>query len=451
MTRLRKIALVALIAILASSMLFAQGTKEDKAAGPTRIKVLNYLDMAQANSANDVTEIWDRFSAEHPEIQVEREDLFNEPFHQKTESYIASGDIPDVVYMWPSGRSASLITSGSVQDLRPWLERDGLMDKYNPAALIPQVGDIIAELPMGITASHLMMVNKTVLDKYNLDMPETLQDLIDMVPVLAKDNVQVIAMDNMDDWVMQSCLFSAIVGRYGGADWFNRLDAGEIKFTDDWFLNSLEVVDTLYETGVISRTSLNSPYTQSRGDFVNGKAAFYIDGDWGTGGFVTDQTTGKALIAPEKQATDYAFTVIPELPGEVLHGSTSGTIATGFGLSADLEMGTPEGEAAWTLIKYLEGEYVQTYRIITGACFPSYLDIDIEKVMADNNLDPFIAMRYNFYSSVSATTPVCDGVLQPDVFNVINRGLQEIGLDAKTPEQVAAEVQQAWEDWKSMN
>ena len=450
MTKLRKIALVALIAILSTSMLFAQGSKEEaKADGPVTIKVLNYLDMAQANSANEVTEVWDKFSAEHPEIIVEREDLFNEPFHQKTESYIAADNVPDVVYMWPSGRSTSLITTGAVQDLTPWLERDGLLDMYNPAALAQ--GDIIAELPNGTTSSHLMIANLAVLEKYGLDMPKTLQDLIDMVPVLAKDNVQVIAMDNMDSWVMQSCLFSAIAGRYGNVDWFDKVDAGELKFTDDWFVNALEVINTLYNEGVISRASLNSPYTQSRGDFVNGKAAFYIDGDWSTGGFITDPTTGKALIDPAKQATDYAFMLFPEVPGEVIHNSSSGVIGTGFGLSSKLEMGTPEAEAAWTLIKYLQGEDVQKYRLSTGASFPSYLGIDVDAFMAENNLDPFIGMRYDFYSIIEHTTPVCDGVLAADVHNFINTGLQEIGLGSKTPAQVAAEVQQAWEDWKAMN
>lgn len=46
-------------------------------------------------------------------------------------------------------------------------------------------------------------------------------------------------------------------------------------------------------------------------------------------------------------------------------------------------------------------------------------------------------------------TPVIDGVLHSDVYGVINTGLQEIGLGTKTPRQVAADTQKAWDLYKS--
>ena len=134
MTKLRKVAMIALIALFSVSMLFAEGAKEAAASDKVTLRVLNYIDMSEPNSANEVALVWDKFAAENPDIEIIREDLFNEPFHQKTESYVASGNVPDVLYMWPSGRSTSLHTTGSVQDLYPWLERDGLADGYSAAA-----------------------------------------------------------------------------------------------------------------------------------------------------------------------------------------------------------------------------------------------------------------------------------------------------------------------------
>lgn len=450
MTKLRKVALVALIALFSVSMVFAEGAKETSADGKVTLRVLNYIDMSEPNSANEVALVWDKFAAENPDIEIIREDLFNEPFHQKTESYVASGNVPDVLYMWPSGRSTSLHTTGSVQDLYPWLERDGLADSYSAASLAPQAGGYLGELPNGVTSSHMMFANTKLLADNGLAMPETLDDLIAMVDVLAPKGIQVIAMDNMDSWVMQSCLFSLVVGRYGNADWYDRLAAGEIKFTDDWFVKSLEVIDQLYDTGVLSRASLNSPYGNCRGEFAAGKAAFLIDGDWAAAAFMEDITTGKALLSRDQQANDFEMVIFPALPGEVVSNTTSGVVGTGWGMSADLEMGTPEAEAAWRLIKYLQGEYVQEYRLTTGASFPSNLSVDVAKVIEEKNLEPFIGKRAEFYNSYG-TTPVIDGVLHSDVYNIINVGLQEIGLDAKAPAAVAAEVQKAWEAWASSN
>jgi len=42
--------------------------------------------------------------------------------------------------------------------------------------------------------------------------------------------------------------------------------------------------------------------------FAAGKAAFIIDGDWRVGAYLTDASTGKALIDPKVQGSDYELT-----------------------------------------------------------------------------------------------------------------------------------------------
>ena len=141
--------------------------------------------------------------------------------------------------------------------------------------------------------------------------------------------------------------------------------------------------------------------------------------------------------------------VIQGLPGEVIHNSNSGVVGTGWGMSAAIPAGSAKEEAAWRLIKFLQGEYVQTYRLQTGASFPSNLAVDVDKLVVDLNLEPFVAKRAAYYADYTPITPVIDGVLHSDVYGVINTGLQEIGLGTKTPVQVAADTQKAWDLFKS--
>ncbi len=452
MTGMKKVSILALALLMVVASAFAQGTKEDSAAaGQVELTVLNYIDMSEPNSANEVAMIWDKFSAENPDIKVIREDLFNEPFHQKTEAYVASGQLPDVLYMWPSGRSTSLHTTKSVKDLMPFLEKDGLVSSYNPATLVPQFGGYLGELPNGITTTHMLYVNTKVLRENGFAMPKTYADMKAMVQPLKAKGIDLIAMDNMDAWVMQSCLFSMVVGRFGGTDWYPRLEAGEIDFNDAWFINSLKLIEDMYASEMIKRNSLTSPYGSSRGRFASGKAAFYIDGDWSTGSFQTDITTGQALIGRDAQANDFEMIVLPAVPGQVISNSNSGVVGTGFGMSANLESGSAKEEAAWRLIKFLQGEYVQTYRLSTGASFPSNLNVDVAKVVKEANLEPFVAKRAAYYEKYNTITPVIDGVLAGEVYNVINTGLQEIGLGKKSPAQVGQAVQKAWETWKANN
>ncbi|MDY0289228.1 MAG: ABC transporter substrate-binding protein [Sphaerochaeta sp.] len=449
---MKKITILALALLLVVSATFAQGTKESAAAaGQVELTVLNYIDMSEPNSANEVSMIWDKFSAENPDIKIVREDLFNEPFHQKTEAYVASGQLPDVLYMWPSGRSTSLHTTKSVKDLMPLLKKDGLVSSYNPATLVPQFGGYLGELPNGITTTHMLYVNTKVLRDNGLAMPKSYADMKAMVAPLKAKGIDLIAMDNMDAWVMQSCLFSMVVGRFGGTDWYPNLESGKVNFNDAWFINSLKLIDDMYASEMIKRNSLTSPYGSSRGRFATGKAAFYIDGDWSTGAFQTDITTGQALVGRDAQASDFEMIVLPALPGEVISNSNSGVVGTGFGMSANLASGSAKEEAAWRLIKFLQGEYVQTYRLSTGASFPSNLKVDVAKVVKDANLEPFVAKRAAYYEKYNTITPVIDGVLAGDVYNVINTGLQEIGLGKKTPVQVGKDVQKAWDTWKKAN
>ena len=149
---------VLLVLALVATLVFAQGSTEAN-SGKTTIRVLNYIDMSEPNSANEIEQIWNKFSELHPEIEVIREDLFNEPFHQKVEAYAAQGNLPDVMYAWPSGRSSTLHTEHLLKDLTPFLEKDGLADDYSAVALAPQLGGYLGELPNGITATSMMFVN----------------------------------------------------------------------------------------------------------------------------------------------------------------------------------------------------------------------------------------------------------------------------------------------------
>ena len=134
----------------------------------------------------------------------------------------------------------------------------------------------------------------------------------------------------------------------------------------------------------------------------------------------------------------------PALDGEVVHESNSVVVGTGWAISADTAADSAKLEAAWTLVKFLEGEYAQSWRLETGAAFPSLTTIDVAQFCVDKNLEPLVAKRADWYNRIEVATPVIDGVLDPAVYNVINTVLAEIGLGTTTVDQAAADVNAAW-------
>ncbi|MBL8965604.1 MAG: extracellular solute-binding protein [Spirochaetaceae bacterium] len=402
------------------------------------LKVLNYADATTPGYAVE-KKIWDDFRAANPDINLEYEELFNEPFHQKTEAYAAAGKLPDVLYMWPSGRSSTLYNKKLVKDLTPFLAADKA--KYLEATMVPQMNGIIGELPLTITNTHMLYVNTKLLAELGLKEPATYEDLKAMVPVAKKAGKDVILMAAKDDWVLQSCLFSMISGRMAGDKFIDDALAGKAKFTDKPFVDALAFVGTMIKDGVMSKNILQVAYGEGPALFAAGKSLFYIDGEWRAGAFITDPNTGKALIAPADQK-NIKLTVLPAIAGETLPGSSSAVVGTGFGMSAAVKSGSAVEKAAWKLISYMASPEVAKQRLETGA----FARASIKGVTSDK-LEPIQQMNAAF--APAAASYVLDGVLDAKVYGPINVGLQEIILGSKTAEQVAADTQKAFEEWKA--
>ena len=438
----------ALLCCTAGMLLIAgcSASKQEQKDDSVVLKVYTYADLSEAGADSDETAIWKRFDELHPDIKVVRENSTNEAYHQKLAAYVASGNIPDVMYLWPSGRSAAIQSQHMVKDIMPFLKERGLDKSYADAILTAQDSGYLGELPITMTITHMMYANKGLLKKYGFDLPKTFEELKAMVAPLKAAGIEVVGMDNMDGWVMQSCLFSTLVGRYGGADWDKQLKEGKIKFTDPWFVNALKIIDELYSSGILNRNSLQSSYGTGRGNFAMDKCAFFIDGDWSCSNFVTDPSTNVPLIPRDKQESDIELIVFPAVPGEVYGNSVSTIAGSGLGLSSDIPAGSAQEKAAVDLVLWYAGEEVQSYRFCNKGVIPSLKTLDTDKLVKENNLDPLVAKRVTFSKSYKPV-PVIDGALDPDVYNVINTCLQEIGLGKKTPAQVAAEIQTTYENW----
>lgn len=426
---------------------FAKGAEESQTSATSsdkEIVTLKVFDYADATTAGyeELEALWKKFDDNEPSITLEKENLSNEPFHQKLAAYVAAGTLPDIIYMYPGGRSAAIHQQHLLKDLKPLLGED-FLSHFLPAVTDPkeQAGQYLAMLPESICYSSVMFVNEKLLKDNGFDVPTTYEQLKAMVPKLKAKGIQTVLMANKDDWVMQSCLYSTIAGRFVGTDWFSKVLKGEVKFTDPEFVDSLRFVDALYKDGVISRDTIQLSYGEVPGLFAAGKAAILIDGDWRQNAFLTDKDSGEALISPAKQESDIVLAPFPTIPGERYAGVVSSTLGCGYGISASIPAGSAKEQAAVKLLKYFYSAEVQRTYLEIGRFITSRLDVVSDK------LEPLTIKMKDYYASIPETCYVLDSVLEPDIYTVINKVLQEIGLGVKTPEQAAAEIQDAADVW----
>ena len=390
------------------------------------LTMLNYLDITSPEAA-----VWDAtveaFNAKYPNITLTIENSFGDAYHQKLAALAGAGDLPDVMYLWPGGRSLEFYKNELTEDLYPFLGAD--KDKYVPSAVAPQWDGKLHELPITAgTACHVLYVNTKILNDLGLSMPTTYEEFVAMVEPITAAGLYPILMPNKAAWVMQSCLFSALVGRICGQEWIDKVLTGEAAFTDQEFVDSLALVADLYETGLLPPQSIQLEYGDGPNLFATGRSPFMIDGDWRVGAITP-------LLTEEEQA-DFELAVLPDIAGQKGESdSTSTVVATGFGMKAGLT--GDKADAAWKWIYFFAGPKASEIRLIEQGMIPTYI-MDLSAY----DIPPLAVKRGAFYPEHSGTD-VLDNVIAGEPINILNIGLQELALGNTTPEKLAADIEAA--------
>jgi hypothetical protein len=74
-----------------------------------------------------------------------------------------------------------------------------------------------------------------------------------MVPKAKAAGLEVVSIDGADGWAWGSCYMSAIIARLSGdANWVSKAVAGQYKFTDQVFVDSLAMITRMIKDGVMS-------------------------------------------------------------------------------------------------------------------------------------------------------------------------------------------------------
>ncbi|HKJ84743.1 MAG TPA: extracellular solute-binding protein, partial [Spirochaetia bacterium] len=238
--------------IMIAGTAFAGGQGEAAEADGVTLEVYHYRDLTDSISTANWEELIAGWEAAYPDVTLEFEYLFNEPYHDKLQSMAVAGQLPDAMFLWPGKRTGYVTGSGLIKDIS---DRVGqVADQFAPAAVAPQgPNGEMWELPEQVTATHVMFTNTELLDELGLEYPDTLEELIAQGPTIRAAGYIPVAMDNKDGWQMQSTLLSALVARTGGKEWLDAARTGDgASFTDPEFVGALQVIQALSENDMFS-------------------------------------------------------------------------------------------------------------------------------------------------------------------------------------------------------
>ena len=371
----------------------------------------------------------EQFQAAFPDIELELERVSHDPFHSKLQAMAVGKQLPDAFFLWPGKRTGYVTAAGLAKDLRPWLK--GKEDQFLTGMLAPQGpnGEIF-ELPMQVTSTHVMFANDRMLKELGLTFPKTLAELVEQSKKIREAGFVPLAMGNSEGWPMQSCFLSTLTDRAGGQEWFDKAIKGDgASFADPQFISALNVLKTLVDEKVFVDGMNQMDRTQAVELFAQEKAVYYIEGDW--------RVTDFQKTLTDEQKAYISLNVFPEIPDQKgVANSTAAVPGTGYGMNAALE--GAKADAAWEWIWFIAGQTGSKIRLEVQGVVPAYKD-----VKAPDTLDALVKKLIAFTAEHPMTYVIDDKMDAEGVGNVLNPGLQELTMGAKSPEDVAKEYE-AW-------
>ena len=140
------------------------------------------------------------FEDTHPNIKIEMEAVADEPIKDKLR-IMMGGTIPDVYFSWGGEFAHKFVKAGVALDLTPYFEEyPDWKASFAPALLENSTFDgKNYGVPLEFFCKFFTY-NTEIFDKYNLNPPETWDELLDICEILKNEGLIPITLGNQAPW-----------------------------------------------------------------------------------------------------------------------------------------------------------------------------------------------------------------------------------------------------------
>lgn len=411
-------------------------------AGELEIMHYSTSEESQGNGGSDgfrtVLADWD---AAHPDITLTQNILANAEYKTQIATLAAADDLPDV-FLLQGMNTIEWAKQGLVYDLTDTIKSSPYYADYNTAYFTPfTTEDKIYGFPCltGGTCTVVVYDKQMWKDAGYDSFPSTWEEVEAASEYFNGQGITTVAFGNGGKWQANSDFMSTLGNRYTGPEWFASLIAKSgASFEDPEFVAALAETQRLFTQTSIFNPDYNAVTNEdAREYYIAGTAAAFIGGNW-------DESYIAATLQesdPDKWA-NIGFAVLPQ-PADATKAPNSQNIGLGYAVAINPKVAEDPDKlaAAIDLAEY-----------ITGPAFSSFV---AEKYalggltkVADVDLSAFDQITQDFYNWSYVDTETCeiyDSYINSAVWDVFNTDLQDLMNGDKTPEEVAANAQAAYE------
>lgn len=230
--------------------------------------------------ADCLESLLDSFSKSNNGVEVVNKSISGDDFLPSLKEKFASGDPPDVFGLWPGSDIRMLISAGKVADLTELIDEDpdwkSSFDQDN-WSLVEQNGKIYG-IPVEMTFEGLY-INKDLFKKYNVDVPNNYDELLQAVKTFRENGITPIAFNCKPEG---SYLYQNIAMSLGGKNVEHPFQNGNI---DPCYIKAMYIMKDLFNLGAFPENSQCFTMESTARDdlFINGEAAMIAQGSWFNG------------------------------------------------------------------------------------------------------------------------------------------------------------------------
>lgn len=270
---LRKTVLLVLAFLLVTGMLFTGYAAPAK----KEITVWHIWSDTEGNKGVFVKQVVKEFEKAHPNIKVKLNQIENNAYKTKIQVAMAGGSPPDVFFSWGYESLFKFVNANLVADITK--DVAGQKNIYIPALLKgATLKGKIYGLPLESGVGGVWY-NKAIFAKYNLSVPKTWDEFLNVCETLKKNGVSPLTGSMKDAWTGLQ-LYMYLVDRMGGEAAFENAAARKGSFSDEAFVKANQVILDMAKKGYFNENALGVNWGEGQQLMASGKTAMYVMGSW---------------------------------------------------------------------------------------------------------------------------------------------------------------------------
>lgn len=220
------------------------------------------------------------YEAENPNIKIVQENAQIEEYQfRKLKVAVTNGSQGDVFLSYGAGYSKPFVDAGACLPLSDYLEADNTAERLQDGVLeyFTYDGEVYG-LPIKKWAG-VLYCNRTLFEQYDLEYPETWDDLLHVVEVFRANGVTPMALGAKDGWHI-GMYQNALAVRTAGTEYSNEAVAGEASLDTPEIARSAELLMELVNAGAFDEGTLAISADEANMEFNLGNIPMYYSGSW---------------------------------------------------------------------------------------------------------------------------------------------------------------------------